>query len=294
MNYKLALLGGLSLMGSALLPEYVMATGVTVNGSDCGNLTSLDTTPSQVTMVTDGACGSGGSVDTPSGVVNRTMPNVTEGASVSLDVSPGLTVKLPYTVTIDQQPGLSGATASVSGSTVTYFAPSVGTVTANGTPDSFTYTVTDSSAAPNSVTATVNVSVDQGEINTNGACVGSANIECRTPDLDISSTGGEIRYVTRDAGITHVWTIPPGKRVSYEANIGVRYVTPSSLPITISLSDNYAADSASSSCTISVDREEGYLIWYSESLSYRCLLDPAKTYYFRVSGAKAGTYWLVW
>ena len=276
-----------------MLPQYAGATGVTVNGNDCGNLTSLDSTPGQVTLVVDGNCGSGGGGDTPSNVVNRTIAPVTEGTSGSVDVSTGVSVQLPYTVSVTQ-PGLTGASASVSGGQVTYFAPPVGTVTADGTPDSFTYTVTDSSAAPNSVTATVNVTVNKGDINTNGACVNSSTIECKTPDLDISQTGGEIRYVTRDAGITHVWTIPPGKRVSYEANIGVRYVTASSLPIKISLSDNYAADSASTACTLTVDREEGYLIWYSESLSYRCLLDPAKTYYFRVSGAKAGTYWLVW
>jgi hypothetical protein len=292
MNHKSALLGALPLICGALLPQQVTATGVTVNGNDCGNLTSLDTTPGQVTMVVDGTCGSGGA-DTPANVTTRTMPAVTEGASVSLDVSSGVLVQLPYTVTVSQ-PGLTGASANVSGGTVTYFAPPVGTVTADGTPDSFSYTITDSSATPNTATASINVTVDQGEINTNGACVNSTNILCKTPDLDISNTGGEIRYVTRDAGVTHVWTIPPGKRVAYEANIGVRYVTASSLPITISLSDNYAADSASGVCTLTVDREEGYLVWYSESLSYRCLLDPAKTYYFRVSGAKAGTYWLVW
>ena len=299
MNYKSALLGAFPLiLGSLLLPQQASAaTAVTVNGQPCGNLTSLETTPAQVTLSSDGSCTGGGNVgDTPANVVNHTLGPVTEGETGSVDVTTGVIVQLPYSVSIASQPSLSGSSATASGNTVTYKAPPPGTVTADGTSDSFTYTITDGSATPNSVTATVNVTVNMGDVNTSGACVNSATIQCMTPDLDISQTGGEIRYVERDAGITHVYTIPPGKRVSsyYGATIGVRYVTASSLPITISLSDNYAADSASSSCTLIVDREEGVQIAYSEQYQYSCLLDPAKTYYFRVSGAKAGTYWLVW
>jgi len=303
MKYNSALLSVFSLISSFMLSQYAGATSVTVNGVDCGNFTSLNVTPDQVSLVADGTCtsgngggggGGGANPDTPSNVLNRTIGSVTEGESGSIDVSTGLAVQLPYTVSVTQ-PGLAGASASVSGSQITYHAPPAGTVSADGTPDSFTYTVTDSSAAPNSVTATINVTVNKGNINANnGACVNSSTILCKTPELDISQTGGEFRYVDRSANITHVWTIPPGKRISREANIGVRYVTAPSLPVTISLSDNYAADSSSAACTRTVNREDGFLIWYSEILSYRCLLDPAKTYYFRISGAKAGTYWLVW
>jgi len=296
MNNKSALLGAFPLIwGSLLLSQSaVAATAVTVNNQPCGNLTSLETTPGQVTLSVDGDCGSGGTSETPANVVDHTISAVTEGTTGTVDVTSGVIVQLPYTVSIASQPGLSGASASVNGNVVTYQAPPIGTVSADGTPDSFTYTISDTSTAPNSVTKTINVTVNMGDVNTNGACVNSATILCKTPDLDISQTGGEIRYIERDAGVTHVWTIPPGKRQSYQANIGVRYVTASSLPVTISLSDNYAADTTASNCTINVDREEGYLVWYSEELTYRCLLDPAKTYYFRVGGAKAGSYWLVW
>ncbi len=299
MNYKSALLGAFPLIwGSLFSPQQAAAaTAVTINGQSCGNLTSLETTPTQVSISSDGNCGGGGSSDTPANVVDRTMAAVTEGTTGSLDVSAGVVVQLPYSVSIASQPGLTGASATASGNTVTYHAPPVGTVTADGTPDSFTYTITDGSAAPNSVTATVNVTVNMGDVNTSGACVNSSTIECKTPDLDISQTGGEIRYIARDAGITHVWTIPAGQwnKTYYGGTIGLRYVTASSLPVTISISDNYAADSTDTTwCTKVVDREEGLQLGYSEQYQYSCQLDPAKDYYFRVSGAKAGTYWLVW
>ncbi|WP_456373479.1 hypothetical protein [Thiolapillus sp.] len=295
MNYKSVLFGVMPLICAGLLiPQYgAAATNVTVNNQSCGTLTSLETTPGQVTLSVDGDCGSGSATDTPANVADYTLPAVTEGTTATKDVSTGVIVQLPYTVSIATQPGLTGASATVSGNVVTYYAPPVGTVAADGTPDSFTYRIADGSTAPNSVTGTISVTVNKGDVNSNGACVNSATIVCRTPDLDISTTG-EFRYLTRDAGVTDVWTIPPGKRQTYEANIGIRYVTASSLPVTISLSENYAADSTANACTIVVDREEGYLVWYSETLSYRCLLDPAKTYYFRVSGAKTGSYWLVW
>ena len=298
MNYKSALLGAFPLiLGSLLSPgQAEAATAVTINGQSCGNLTSLETTPTQVSISSDGNCAGGGTSDTPANVVDRTMAAVTEGTTGSLDVSAGVIVRLPYSVSIASQPGLAGASATASGNTVTYHAPPVGTVTADGTPDSFTYTVTDGSAAPNSVTATVNVTVNMGD-NTSGACVNSSTIECKTPDLDISQTGGEIRYIARDAGITHVWTIPAGQwnKTYYGGTIGLRYVTASSLPVTISISDSYAADSTDTTwCTKVVDREEGLQLGYSEQYQYSCQLDPAKDYYFRVSGAKSGTYWLVW
>ncbi len=128
------------------------------------------------------------------------------------------------------------------------------------------------------------------------ACMDSSTIVCKTPELDISQTGGEIRYIDRPAGISHVYTIPPGKRVAryYGATIGLRYVTVASLPVTISLSETFDQDSPESYCTVVIDREEGVQIGYSEQYEYSCLLDPSKTYYFRVSGAKAGNYWLVW
>ncbi len=128
------------------------------------------------------------------------------------------------------------------------------------------------------------------------SCMDSSTIVCKTPDLDISQTGGEIRYIDRPAGITHVYTIPPGNRVAryYGATIGLRYVTTPSLPVTISLSEFFDQDSSDSYCTVVVDREEGAQIGYSEHYEYACLLDPAKTYFFRVSGAKTGSYWLVW
>ncbi len=299
MKYKTALLGALPLILGGLFsfPSAGAATAVTVNGHSCGNLTSLETTPARVTVSSDGSCTGGGNTeDTPANVVNHSLGPVTEGETDSVDVTAGVIVKLPYSVSIASQPGLSGASATATGNTVTYHAPPVGTVTADGTQDSFTYKITDDSAAPNAVTATVNVTVNQGDANTSGACVNSSTILCKTPDLDISQTGGEIRYVERDGGVTHVYTIPPGKRVSsYNgATIGVRYVTTASLPITISLSDSYSTDSASSLCTLSVTRAEGIQIAYSEQYQYSCLLDPAKTYYFRVSGAKTGSYWLVW
>ncbi len=242
----------------------------------------------------DAHCDGGGLPDSPANVVDHTLPAVSEGTSASVDVLVGVVVQAPYTVSIASQPQLPGASATASGNIVTYHAPPPGTVSSDGTPDSFTYSITDSSPPPSSATATIHVTVDHSEVHGEGACVDSSTILCKTPDLDISNTGGEFRYISRRAGITHVWTIPPGKRVSYEANIGIRYVTQSSLPVTISLSDDYASDSTAGTCTKIVDREEGALIWYSESLSYRCLLDPQKTYYFRVSGANAGTYWLVW
>ncbi|WP_457675337.1 hypothetical protein [Thiolapillus sp.] len=298
MNNKSALLGAFPLIwGSLVLSQSaVAATAVTVNNQPCGNLTSLETTPEQVTLSVDGDCGSGNAADTPANVVNRTIAAVTEGTTGSVDVMPGVIVQLPYSIAIASQPTLSGASASVSGTTVVYQAPPVGTVAADGTADSFTYTISDSSAAPNAVTATVNVTVNKGDVNTNGACVSTPTLLCKTPDLDISQTGGQIKPIERDAGVTHVWTIPPGKRVStyYGATIGIRYVTASSLPVTISLSDNYAVDASGSLCTVVVDREEGALIGYSEQDPYTCLLDPAKTYYFRVSSPEAGTYWLVW
>lgn len=299
MNYKSALLGAVPLvLGGLLSPQQVVAaTAVTVNGQTCGNLTSLETTPNQVTLSSDGNCGGSGVAQTPANVVDHTMSAVTEGSSGSVDVSAGIVVQLPYSVSIASQPGLAGASATASGNTVTYHAPPVGTVTADGTPDSFTYMVTDGSN--NNATAAVNVTVNMGDVNSNGACVNSATILCKTPDLDITQTGGEIRYIPRDAGITHVWTIPPGKwnQGYYGATIGLRYVTASSLPVTISISDNYAADSTDTTwCTAVVSREEGLQLGYASSggYVYACQLDPAKTYYFRVSGAKAGSYWLVW
>ncbi|GEM_PF-3776708 len=299
MNYKSVLFGVMPLICVGLLiPQYgAAATNVTVNNQSCGTLTSLETTPGQVTLSVDGDCGSGSATDTPANVADYTLPAVTEGTTATKDVSTGVIVQLPYTVSIATQPGLTGASATVSGNVVTYYAPPVGTVSADGTPDSFTYRIADSSAAPNAVTGTISVTVNQGDSNSSGACVNSSTIVCKTPDLDISTTGGEIRYITRDAGITHVYTIPPGKRVGtyYGATIGLRYVTASSLPVTISLSESYNQDSPDTTyCTIAVDREEGVQIGYSEQYQYSCLLDPAKTYYFRVSGAKAGTYWLVW
>ena len=63
-----------------------------------------------------------------------------------------------------------------------------------------------------------------------------------------------------------------------------------SLPVTISLSDKYDSDSADSLCTKVIDREEGGMIGYSETYQYSCQLNPSKTYYFRVSGDRGGSY----
>ncbi len=255
-----------------------------------GCFTNQDCLDAQATVCKDGRCTNDdcSKMVTPAGVRDLDMGTVMEQDTVSMDISNGIVVLLPFTVSVGT-PILSGASVSVDGSTITYHAPPAGTVPSDGTMDSFSFSVTDSSQSPdNMATATMTVSVYKTQ--TPDECIPSPTIECKTPDLDISTTG-EIRYISRRGGVTQVWTIPPGYRQKVQAHVIISYLT--GLPLTFSMSDSYAVDSPYEACTLNVDNSEGKAIWYVENgQTFWCNLDPEKTYFLRISGENDGEYWL--
>ncbi|WP_456376824.1 hypothetical protein [Thiolapillus sp.] len=244
----------------------------------------MSTTTNQVTVGMDGNCGSGGGNLVSSQV---DMGSIDEGNYVPLTekIFDSVTLTPPIDIQLDQNnPPMQGAVASISVDSdltynVSYSAANVRVD--NNTPDSFAVVVSD--AAGQAATLTFSVTVnDVADPPPGGACVSTATIICKG-DLDLT-VNGERYDVPIDLNTTHVWTIKPENRAAYE-NFVFDYL---SNPMTVSLSDNYAIDSANPDCTKTVKTGNLYL---SESgATYQCPAQSDVVYYLRISSPSSGRY----
>lgn len=191
-------------------------------------------------------------------------------------------------IAIYEQPKLPGARLTVSGTSVSYFAPSADQITEEEAKkgDSYSYTLKNS-AGEVSLPAVVQVAIDWEASPTPTPptnptaptpCVGSSNIICKGPFPESMST--TIRDEVIPAGATHVWSFVHRKA---KQSTGTLMFFDGALK-TISIS-RYPNDfSKEYPCQITQRSPEQPIWWVWEGTPdwYKCSLVDGETYYLNV------------
>ncbi|WP_457669223.1 hypothetical protein [Thiolapillus sp.] len=251
-----------------------------------GDLVNMSTTTEKVTVGMNGNCGAGVGSLTGS---TFNLGAVDEGSYTALTqtILNGVTLTPPVSAQITQPAHGSVSVSHQSDLTYKVSYSAQNAIVDADTSDPFSVTITDSSTpAPQTATLSFNVTVNDVAAPPppppGSGCVSTDTLICKG-ELDMT-TNGEQYGVSIETNNTHVWTIMPDKRGSFE-NFVFDYLTN---PMTVSLSTSYDADSTDEYCTKTVKSGNLYLNEYKTV--FQCHVQPDTVYFLRITTQGYGRY----